>query len=153
LLSGGLLCTTNPVIRLAASVTARRVEKEGKMSLTDKQKDIIFKLRKLAAVVGMDSKWLCAVAFVESSLGMNQKSPTGCRGVFQMSSIAMKDLLIEMEKSNNDWADILCGTAFLMLLLDRHKTIEQATAHFCDPKDRDFYIDRVVQYMTDETTF
>ena len=117
------------------------------MNLTDKQKDTIDKIKKVAEITGMNASWLCAVAFVESSLGIHQKSPTGCRGVYQMSGIAMKDLLIEMENSNDDWADILCGIAFLKLLLKRHKTIEHATSHFCEPNDRHFYIDRVIKAM------
>lgn len=117
------------------------------MQLTDKQKDIIYKIKQVADVVGINAKWLCAVSFVESSLGINQKSPTGCRGAFQMSGIAMKDLLIEMEKNDDDWVDILCGVAFLLLLLRRHHTIKEATAHFCDPNDRGFYIDRVMKAM------
>ena len=119
------------------------------MNLTDKQKDTIRKIRKIAFLLDMDEKWLCAVSFVESSLGLHQKSPTGCRGAFQMSGIAMKDLLIEMEKNDDDWIDILCGVAFLKLLLRRHKTIEHATSHFCDPNDRHFYIDRVLKAMND----
>ncbi|MBE3141525.1 MAG: hypothetical protein IMZ53_13195 [Thermoplasmata archaeon] len=83
----------------------------------------------------------------ESSLGEHQKSPTGCVGVFQMSSIAMKDLLQEMSKQDDEFIDIACGLAFLYLLLRRHKTIEKATAHFCDPADADFYVERVKMYM------
>jgi hypothetical protein len=79
----------------------------------------------------------------ESSLGLQQKSPTGCKGVFQMSSIAMTDLLLEMGENNNDWADVLCGLAFLFLLLKRWENIDDATLHFCDPRDREFYLSRV----------
>jgi hypothetical protein len=64
-----------------------------------------------------------------------------------MSSIAMKDLLKEMEKTDDDIIDITCGLAFLHLLLKRFKTIEEATRHFCDPNDKDFYIKRVFDYM------
>jgi membrane-bound lytic murein transglycosylase MltF len=95
----------------------------------------------------MYSPWPVAVAMTESSLGVNQKSPTGAKGVFQMTSIAMKDLLLEMENKNDDVVDILCGTAFLYLLLKRWGTIEEATAHYCDPKDRDFYVERVMNYI------
>jgi hypothetical protein len=84
---------------------------------------------------------------VESSLGMVQLSRTGCKGVFQMSTIAMKDLLQEMEKQDDDMIDILCGLLFLRLLLKRWKTHEEATAHFCDPNDRSFYLGKVTQYM------
>jgi len=33
------------------------------------------------------------------------------------------------------------------LLLKRWGTIEEATAHYCDPKDRDFYVERVMNYI------
>ena len=117
------------------------------MELTDKQTEIKRKIEQVSGIFSLNLKWPVAVAMTESSLGMHQKSPTGCRGVFQMSSIAMKDLLQEMEKEDDDLIDIACGCAFLYLLLKRHKTIESATAKFCDPKDRDFYIDRVKKYM------
>ena len=117
------------------------------MMLTKKQKDTKEKIEKAAALIGIDTAWAVAVAFVESSLGVNQKSPTGCKGVFQMSSIAMKDLLQEMSLTRSEWGDIFCGVAFLELLLFRHGTIEAATAKFCNPKDRSFYVERVLKYM------
>ena len=64
-----------------------------------------------------------------------------------MSSIAMKDLSQEMAKYDDDLIDIVCGIAFLYLLLRRHKTIEEATAKFCDPADRSFYVNKVMSYM------
>ncbi len=117
------------------------------MNLIPRQKETLEKVRIAAEAIGIDPLWAIAVAMVESSLGMHQKSPTGCRGVFQMSSIAMKDLLQEMEKADDDVIDIFCGCAFLHLLLKRHGTIEAATAKFCDPNDRDFYVSKVVNYM------
>ena len=117
------------------------------MNLLTKQIETRDKIIKVAKVFGIDPSWAVSVAMVESSLGIFQKSPTGCRGVFQMSSIAMKDLLQEMEKADDETIDIACGLAFLHLLLKRHKTIEAATAKFCDPKDRDFYVNRVLEYM------
>jgi hypothetical protein len=117
------------------------------MNLLTRQAETRDKIRAVATAIGVKPEWVIAVAMVESSLGVNQKSPTGCRGVFQMSAIAMKDLLIEMEKADDDLIDIACGVAFLHLLLRRHKTIEAATAKFCDPKDRDFYVSRVINYM------
>ena len=115
--------------------------------LTSKQIETRDKIRRVATALDVDPSWGIAVAMTESSLGVNQKSPTGCKGVFQMSSIAMKDLLQEMEKSDDDLIDIACGLAFLHLLLKRYKTFEVATAHFCDPADRDFYVKRVMDYM------
>ena len=117
------------------------------MILTSTQRDIKTKIEAFAAMVGVDPAWAVAVAFVESSIGLNQKSPTNCRGVFQMSSIAMKDLLVEMEKQDDDWIDICCGVLFLRLLFRRHGSIEAATAKFCDPNDRSFYVDRVLKAM------
>lgn len=65
-----------------------------------------------------------------------------------MSSIAMKDLLQAMEANDDDMIDILCGVAFLWLLYKRHKSIEDATLKYCDPKDRDFYWKRVQEFMS-----
>lgn len=119
------------------------------MKLDKKQLEIRDKIAKIANAIGLDPAWPLAIAMTESSLGKSQRSPTGCKGVFQMSSIAMKDLLQEMEKSDDDIIDITCGLAFLHLLLKRHETIEKATARFCDPKDVKFYIPRVLKFMED----
>lgn len=104
-------------------------------------------IEQLAAIVGIDPKWAVAVAMVESSLGLHQKSPTGARGVFQMTGIAVKDLLWSMEDQDDDMVDMLCGIAFLWLLYKRHGSIEEATLRYCDPKDRGFYWTRVQEYM------
>lgn len=69
-----------------------------------------------------------------------------------MSSIAMKDLLLTMDQIDDDLIDIVCGLAFLRLLLKRHGTHEQATKHFCDPNDRGYYWDRVRYFMTELQT-
>jgi len=106
-------------------------------------------IEQLAAIVGIDPKWAVAVAMTESSLGLHQKSPTGARGVFQMTSIAMKDLLLSMEARDDDMVDMLCGVAFLWLLYKRHGSIEEATMKYCDPNDRHFYWNRVKKYMED----
>ena len=117
------------------------------MNLTIKQLETKDKISQFAKIFGLDPSWATAIAMVESSLGISQCSPTGCRGVFQMSSIAMKDLSQEMAKYDDDLIDIVCGIAFLYLLLRRHKTIEEATAKFCDPADRSFYVNKVMSYM------
>ena len=117
------------------------------MDLSLQQLKIKDKITQVAKALGVDPSWAVAIAFVESSLGLQQKSATGAKGVFQLTSIAMKDLLQEMEKSDDDIIDITCGLAFLHLLFKRHKTIEEATGHFCDPADRPFYIDKVFNYM------
>ena len=117
------------------------------MNLTQRQVETKAKIVKIAEAIGVDPIWATSIAMVESSLGEYQRSATGCKGVFQMSSIAMKDLLQEMEKLDDDIIDITCGLTFLHLLLKRHKTIEHATEHFCDPNDRSFYLPRVMNYM------
>ena len=117
------------------------------MKLNQRQLETKEKIIKIAEAIGLNPSWALAIAMTESSLGEEQKSPTGCRGVFQMSSIAMKDLLIEMEKADDDIIDIACGLAFLHLLLKRHKSFDNATAHFCDPNDKWFYIERMRDFM------
>jgi hypothetical protein len=117
------------------------------MNLTVKQKETIEKIKTVAPLIDIDPAWACAVAMVESSLGEHQLSPTGCKGVFQMSMIAMKDLHQLMQQEDDDFVDIACGMLFLRLLLKRWGSIKDATAHFCDPNDRDFYVDKVNEYM------
>lgn len=117
------------------------------MRLVKKQIETKAKVELLSKMLGLDPSWATSVAMVESSLGINQKSPTGARGVFQMTSIAMKDLLWMMEEVDDDLTDILCGLLFLRLLLKRHGSIEEATIHYCDPNDRYFYLDEVKSYM------
>ena len=117
------------------------------MTLDDRQKITLEKIRRAAELLGVDPDWASAVAMVESALGKYQLSKTGARGVFQMTTIAMRDLLQEMQKNDDDLIDIACGVLFLRLLLKRHKTIEEATARYCDPKDRGFYIEKMKGYM------
>lgn len=104
-------------------------------------------IEQIAAIVGIDPYWALGVAMTESSLGLHQKSPTGARGIFQMTSIAMKDLLLEMAQNDDDMVDILAGIAFLWVLYKRHGDIESATMKYCDPNDRHFYWDRVQNFM------
>ena len=118
-----------------------------KMDLKPKQIEIKTKIEIFARIFNVDSTWASAIAMTESSLGLNQLSPTKCRGVFQMSSIAMKDLLLTMDQVDDDLIDVICGLAFLRLLLKRHGNQEQATKHFCDPLDRGYYWDRVRYFM------
>lgn len=122
------------------------------MELNQKQKQVKDLIENIARSIDLSPVWPLAVAMTESSLGVNQKSGTGARGVFQMTSIAMKDLLQEMEKQNNDVIDVLCGLAFLHLLMKRWGTFKGATEHFCDPADRDFYWKRVKGYMEEFLT-
>jgi len=124
------------------------------MTLNQKQLETRDMVKRIAAYFGLDPNWLLGVAMTESSLGLNQKSKTGARGVFQMTSIAMKDLLQEMDKSDDDMIDGALGAAFLYLLKKRWGSDEDATAHFCDPADRHFYIDKVMRLKKtfEETT-
>jgi membrane-bound lytic murein transglycosylase MltF len=117
------------------------------MNLNEKQYETLRNIQKAARLLGVDPDWAAAVAMTESALGLHQLSRTGAKGVFQMTSIAMKDLLQEMQKADDDMIDIACGVLFLRLLFKRHKSIEAATAKYCDPNDRGFYIDRVKKYM------
>lgn len=117
------------------------------LNLNQKQTEIKIKIEFFSKLFDIDPKWATSVAMVESSLGLNQVSPTGCKGVYQMSSIAMKDLHLTMQLVDDDLVDIVCGIAFLRLLLKRWKTIEEATNHFCDPKDLYFYWEKVKQNM------
>lgn len=100
-----------------------------------------------ARMLDVDPAWAAAIAMTESSLGEARISPTNCRGIFQMSSIAMEDLRLQMGAAGDDDLEILCGLLFLRLLYRRWGSIEEATNHYCDPADRGFYLDRVRNYM------
>ncbi len=117
------------------------------LKLNQKQLQTKDLIEAFAVLQKLDPAWAVSIAFAESSLGINQLSPTGCKGVFGMSSIAMRDLLQSMIQADDEIVDISCGGAFLHVLLDRHKTIEDATGHYCDPKDRPFYIKRILNLM------
>lgn len=111
--------------------------------MTPKQIDTKVKIKTFAGLFGVDPDWAVAVATVESSLGENQKSPTGAKGVFQMTQIAMKDLWLLMGEVDDDYTDIACGILFLKLLRKRWGSMKEATKHYCDPNDSHFYVDRV----------
>ena len=113
------------------------------------QEEVKKEIEFYANLLGVDPTWASAVAMVESSLGENRISRTNCRGIFQMSSIAMEDLRLEMGSEEDDTTEIVCGLLFLRLLCNRWGSLEEATNHFCDPKDRSFYLDRVLNYMED----
>lgn len=116
------------------------------MNLLKRQAEIKSKIIDFSKLFGIDPFWAVAVAMTESSLGVNQLSSTGCKGVFQLSSIAMKDLLQEMSKVDDDLIDIACGISFFYLLMKRWKSIEEATAHYCDPNDKERYLEKVLLY-------
>jgi len=111
--------------------------------MTPRQTDTKVKIKTFAGLFNVDPDWAIAIATVESSLGENQKSPTGAKGVFQMTQIAMKDLWLLMGEVDDDYADIACGILFLKLLRKRWGSMKEATKRYCDPNDAHFYVDRV----------
>ena len=117
-------------------------------NLSPAQRATQTRIETMAAFFGLDPDWCAAVAMVESSLGVAQKSPTGCLGVFQLSGIAMKDLRLAMEAHDDDRIDIACGVAFLALLKRRWGSEAAAIRHYCDPKDLGFYPARVARWRT-----
>lgn len=117
------------------------------VKLNKKQLETKVKIEFFARLFEVDPAWAISVAMVESSLGLKQESPTKASGVFHITSIAMRDLLLEMKNMDDDLIDIVCGIAFLRLLKKRWGTIEEATNHYCDPRDRGFYLAKVKKYM------
>lgn len=117
------------------------------MELNQKQKEVEDLIEKISNAIDLSPLLTLSIAMTESSMGLNQKSGTGAKGVFQMTSIAMKDLLQEMEKQDDEIIDVLCGIAFIYLLMKRWGTWKGVVDHFCDPKDRDFYWNRVNGYI------
>lgn len=115
--------------------------------MTETQQATETLIKKLAPIIGVDTSWALAIADQESSLGENQLSPTGAKGVFQMTRIAMLDLIQEMAKKDDDMIDVCCGLLFLRLLFRRHKNIEEATGKYCDPNDKHFYVPSVLKKM------
>lgn len=113
--------------------------------MTDRQNHIKDEIIRIATALGVDEALPIAIAEQESSLGEDQISPTGCRGVFQMSKIAMMDLLQCMEAKDDDLIDICCGILYLRLLLRRWGTIEEATRHYCDPDVLETYVPAIMK--------
>lgn len=108
--------------------------------LPDSTKD---KIKIFSRLFGVDPAYALAVAKVESNMGKYQRSHTGARGVYQMTTIAMRDLWLEMEKQDDDIVDIAIGILFLRLLKQRWGTEEVGIHYFCDPKDRNFWVPKV----------
>ena len=117
------------------------------MDLNAKQIETKNTVAAFAKLQKIPPAWAVSIAMAESSLGLFQRSPTGAKGLGGMTSIAMKDLLQVMEYKDDEIVDASCFGAYLHVLLDRFKTVEVATFHYCDPKDRDFYVKRVMDYM------
>ena len=120
------------------------------MNLEPKQVETRNEIKKFAGIFKVDESIATSIATVESSLGLHLLSPTGCRGVFQMSMIAMKDLWLSMCDEGDEVVGIVCGILFIRLLKKRWGSDKEAISHFCDPKDRDFYIARVLGLMQEE---
>ena len=116
------------------------------LSLNSTQAETKKLIEDISKLINLDPLLTSAIALTESSLGINLLSPTKCRGVFGMSSIAMKDLLLEMHKPKNRDISILCGLAFIKLLIRRWGNEQDAINHFCSPKDRVFYNSRIKKY-------
>lgn len=112
------------------------------MLTEDDVKKMIFKVCK---AVGVDPAVAMAISEIESQHGMYRQSPTGARGVFQMTSIAMKDLLIEMAEPDRQALGICCGVAFIRLLMTRHEDELTAISKYCDPDDREWYPEKVLR--------
>jgi hypothetical protein len=117
--------------------------------MTDRQTETKKKIFAVALMIGINPNWALAIADQESSLGEHQLSPTGAKGVFQMTRIAMMDLIQEMAQKDDDMIDICCGILFLRLLLKRHGSIEAATGHYCDPNDKPVYVPSVMRKMAE----
>ncbi len=115
--------------------------------MTPHREKVTAQIKALAMIYEVPAAWALAIAEQESNLGEYQLSKTGAKGVFQMTRIAMLDLLQEMVRRDDDLIDISCGILFLRLLLRRHGSIEEATPKFCDPKDRGFYVPAVLDKM------
>jgi len=88
-----------------------------------------------------------AICDVESAMGKYILSPTGARGAFQLTSIAMRDMLQAMGERRYERTAILCGIAFLCLLQDRWQPADVIVKHYCDPAERDAYWAKVQAKM------
>ncbi len=105
------------------------------------------KIITISEIIGLNPTWCLAIADVESSMGINQLSPTGAKGVYQLTNIAFKDLRQDMERKNDDTIDILCGLAFLYLLKRRWGSETEATLHYCDPAVKTDYLEKMKKAM------
>jgi len=105
-------------------------------------KEAIFKIAK---IVGVDPGIALAVSHIESRHGVHLKSKTGALGVFQMTSIAVRDLHHSMATPGHEIIGICAGICFLSLLMKRHEDLRKALDKYCDPNDREWYADRVIR--------
>lgn len=112
------------------------------MILTQKQKDLKRAIELYSEMFGVDPDLAVAISLTESSLGLNPISPTKARGPFHMTTIAAKDVLY----NGDEFELMILGLLFLRLLKRRWGNMDDAISHFCDEKDRWFYVDRVKGY-------
>ncbi len=105
------------------------------------------KIIAISKIIGLNPAWSLAIAEIESSMGVNQLSPSGAKGVYQLTNIAFKDLRQDMERKNDDTIDILCGLAFLYLLKRRWGSEIEATLHYCDPAVKTDYLEKMQKAM------
>lgn len=97
------------------------------------------KIRAICKIVEFPEDLAVAIAKVESAMGKYILSPTGAKGIFQLTSIAMKDMLQVMAEHKYERTAILCGIGFLCLLQDRWMDAQEIVFHFCDPAEKDAY--------------
>lgn len=103
----------------------------------------------IARIVKVDPAICLAISEIESTHGLHLKSPTGALGIFQMTTIAMKDLHMSMVTPGLEINGILAGVGFWNVLKTRHKDDEKAVAKYCDPKDRDWYIKKTLDLASE----
>lgn len=108
------------------------------------QEEVKKAIFEICRIVGVDPAIAMAVSHVESSHGAHLKSPTGALGVFQMTSMAMKDLHLEMATPGKEIIGVCAGICFLFLLIGRHKDELTVLQKYCDPKDRPWYPAKVL---------
>ncbi len=90
------------------------------MILNQKQEEVKDLIERVCKAINFSKNWPLAIAMTESSLGLKQ---------------------------DDEIIDVLCGIAFIYLLMKRWGTWKGVVDHFCDPKDRDFYWNRVNGYI------
>ena len=115
------------------------------ITLNDKQIANKGMIEAFAQLQRIPPAWAVAVAMEESSLGLKMLSLTKAKGLFGDTSAAMMDVLNMCQY--DPVVSASAGGAYLHVLLDRFKDIETATFHYPDPKDRDWYVKKVMDYM------
>lgn len=107
------------------------------------------KIRAICEIMGFSGDLAVAVATVESAMGKYIISPTNARGLFQLTSIALKDMLQAMGLERHERVAMLCGIAFLCLLQDRWgddpRTI---VGHYADPAEKEAYWKKIQKALT-----